>query len=55
MRRPVRSQEAAYRIARPSAQYADEVSQAFIDRQQAQINRNTPKGFQLTPVSGDAW
>jgi hypothetical protein len=55
MRIPEKQHQAAYRIARPTPSYNDEVSKEFIERQQAHINAQHPEGVQLTLISGDAW
>lgn len=56
MRHPSRQAlPASHRAARPTPTYNDEVTQDFIDRQQAHIEGTQPAGFQLTPISGDAW
>jgi hypothetical protein len=56
MRNPAKqAMPASMRAARPTPAYNDEVEVDFIARQAAHIESNQPAGFQLTPVSGDAW
>ena len=56
MRNPAKqAYPASMRAARPTPAYDDEVSAEFIARQTAHIEKLQPAGFQLTPVSGDAW
>jgi hypothetical protein len=56
MRRPVKdSDETRLRAARPTPTYNDEVSEDFIARQRAHIESRHRAGFELTPVTGDAW
>ncbi len=56
MRNPAKqAMPASTRAARPTPTYGDEVTSDFIDRQQAHIAGTQPAGFELTPVSGDAW
>lgn len=57
MRQPDKRASASYRMkaARPTPAYDDEVSAAFIGRQQAHIDSTLPENFQLTPVSEDGW
>jgi hypothetical protein len=56
MRHPAKQAlPASTRAARPTPAYNDEVETDFIARQEAYIESLQPAGFQLTPVSGDAW
>lgn len=56
MRNPAKqAMPASTRAARPTPAYDDEVGADFIARQTAHIESTQPAGFQLTPVSGDAW
>lgn len=55
MRIPDKQQQAAYRIARATPSYHDEVSEEFIQKQQARIEELSLEKLQLTPISEDAW
>ncbi len=55
MRIPEKQHQAAYRIARHTPSYSDEVSEEFIKRQDAHIAAELREPLQLTQVSGDAW
>lgn len=55
MRQPKHSGAHQLRAARPTPTYNDEVSEGFIERQNAHIKTQLPANFELTPIPGAAW